>query len=81
MLALLKRLFVRPNTGLQIRHESLAEIEKKYKKVESAEAETSWRAQYSSSLRVCSHAYWRAVCRNAQDCEVQHTLFNIHFFF
>ncbi|KAJ0173330.1 hypothetical protein K1T71_011506 [Dendrolimus kikuchii] len=60
----------RPNTGLQIRQESLAEIEKKYKKVESADAETSWRAQYSASLRVCSHAYWRSVCRNSSDCEV-----------
>ncbi|KAM3957889.1 LOW QUALITY PROTEIN: protein strawberry notch [Aphomia sociella] len=60
----------RPNTGLQLRLESLAEIEKKYKKVESAEAEAAWRAQYSASLRVCSHAYWRGACRSAADCEV-----------
>ncbi|KAL0818579.1 hypothetical protein ABMA28_009017 [Loxostege sticticalis] len=60
----------RPNTGLQLRQESLAEIEKKYKKVESEEAESSWRAQYAASVRVCSHAYWRGVCRNALDCEV-----------
>lgn len=60
----------RPNTGLQLRLESLAEIEKKYRKVESSEAESWWRAQYTASQRVCSHAYWRAVCRNATDCEV-----------
>ncbi|XP_059054768.1 protein strawberry notch [Achroia grisella] len=60
----------RPNTGLQLRLESLAEIEKKYKKVESGEAESWWRAQYSASVRVCSHAYWRGACRGANDCEV-----------
>ncbi|XP_037292604.1 protein strawberry notch isoform X3 [Manduca sexta] len=60
----------RPNTGLQLRLESLAEIEKKYRKVESGEAEAAWRAQYNASLRVCSHAYWRDQCRNAADCEV-----------
>ncbi|XP_075983440.1 protein strawberry notch isoform X2 [Anticarsia gemmatalis] len=60
----------RPNTGLQIRLESLAEIEKKYRKVESKDAESWWRAQYTASQRVCSHAYWRSVCRNASDCEV-----------
>uniref|UniRef100_A0A2A4K0Z6 SBNO alpha/beta domain-containing protein n=1 Tax=Heliothis virescens TaxID=7102 RepID=A0A2A4K0Z6_HELVI len=60
----------RPNTGLQLRLESLAELEKKYRRVESSEAETWWRQQYAASQRVCSHAYWRAVCRNAADCEV-----------
>ncbi|XP_030749035.1 protein strawberry notch isoform X2 [Sitophilus oryzae] len=63
----------RPNTGLQFRQESLAELEKKYKKVESADAEKSWTEQYDSSVNTCSHAYWRGNCRNAssgQDCEV-----------
>ncbi|XP_045539250.1 protein strawberry notch [Papilio machaon] len=60
----------RPNTGLQLRLESLAEIEKKYKKVTSEEAEGPWKAQYAASLRVCSHAYWRSACRNAAECEV-----------
>ncbi|KAI8441853.1 hypothetical protein MSG28_005537 [Choristoneura fumiferana] len=61
----------RPNTGLQLRLESLAEIEKKYKRVTAEEAETSWRAQHEASRRVCSHAYWRASCRNAANCEAQ----------
>ncbi|XP_072934130.1 protein strawberry notch [Epargyreus clarus] len=60
----------RPNTGQQLRTESLAEIEKKYRKVSSEEAEAAWRAQHSASLRVCSHAYHRAACRSAPDCEV-----------
>ncbi|XP_048482321.1 protein strawberry notch isoform X1 [Plutella xylostella] len=59
----------RPNTGLQLRMESLAEIEKKYKKTTPDEAETAWRAQHGASLRTCSHAYWRGSCRTP-DCEV-----------
>ncbi|KAK9727917.1 C-terminal domain on Strawberry notch [Popillia japonica] len=63
----------RPNTGLQFRQESLAELEKKYKKVESDEAQESWIAQYEASVTTCSHAYWRGNCRNVNmghDCEV-----------
>lgn len=64
----------RPNTGLQFRAESLAEIEKKYKKVQSDEAETHWTHQYDASVNTCSHAYWRGNCRNVsmgQECEVK----------
>ncbi|CAG9791173.1 unnamed protein product, partial [Diatraea saccharalis] len=60
----------RPNTGLQLKLESLAEIEKKYRRVESDEAEKWWKAQYQASLRVCSHAYWRGLCTKPNDCEV-----------
>ncbi|XP_050667303.1 protein strawberry notch isoform X2 [Leptidea sinapis] len=60
----------RPNTGLQLRVETLGEIEKKYRKVTSDEAESAWRAQHSASQRVCSHAYWKSVCRNGAECEV-----------
>lgn len=63
----------RPNTGLQFRTESLAEIEKKYKKVQSDQAERHWTQQYDASVNTCSHAYWRGNCRNVsmgQDCEV-----------
>lgn len=63
----------RPNTGLQFRRESLAEIEKKYRKVQSEEAETHWTQQYDASVNTCSHAYWRGNCRNAylgHECEV-----------
>ncbi|CAK1552380.1 unnamed protein product [Leptosia nina] len=60
----------RPNTGLQLRVETLSEILKKYKKVSPEEAEGAWKAQHGASLRVCSHAYWKAVCRNSAECEV-----------
>ncbi|KAF5281855.1 hypothetical protein FQR65_LT14499 [Abscondita terminalis] len=63
----------RPNTGLQFRQESLAELEKKYKKVQSEDAQEAWTQQYESSLTTCSHAYWRGNCRNVNlghDCEV-----------
>lgn len=63
----------RPNTGLQVRHESLAEIEKKYKKVGMEEAEAHWTQQYDASVNTCSHAYWNGNCRNVNvgsECEV-----------
>ncbi|XP_049824362.1 protein strawberry notch isoform X2 [Aethina tumida] len=63
----------RPNTGLQFKQESLAELEKKYKKVESSEAEKAWVDQYDASVNTCSHAYWRGNCRNVSighDCEI-----------
>ncbi|KAJ9587309.1 hypothetical protein L9F63_019165 [Diploptera punctata] len=63
----------RPNTGLQLRQETLAELEKKYKKVSSDDAESHWTQQYDSSVTTCSHAYWRGNCKNVtlgMDCEV-----------
>lgn len=72
----------RPNTGLQFKTESLAEIEKKYKKVQSDDAEPHWTQQYDSSVNTCSHAYWRGNCRNVsmgQECEVI-KIFLIYFF-
>ncbi|KMQ97410.1 protein strawberry notch [Lasius niger] len=64
----------RPNTGLQLRQESLGELEKKYKKVSADEAEPHWTQQYEASVNTCSHAYWSGNCKNAtlglMDCEV-----------
>ncbi|XP_017030538.1 protein strawberry notch-like isoform X2 [Drosophila kikkawai] len=63
----------RPNTGLQVRHESLFELEKKYRKVQMSEAEPHWTEQYDASVNTCSHAYWNGNCRNVSlgnDCEV-----------
>uniref|UniRef100_A0A1A9VB05 Helicase C-terminal domain-containing protein n=1 Tax=Glossina austeni TaxID=7395 RepID=A0A1A9VB05_GLOAU len=48
----------RPNTGLQVRHESLAEIEKKYKKVTSEEAEPHWTQQYDASVGLRQRLYY-----------------------
>lgn len=63
----------RPNTGLQLRQETLGELEKKYKKVSSDDAQSHWTEQYDASVTTCSHAYWRGNCKNVtlgMDCEV-----------
>lgn len=64
----------RPNTGLQMRQESLGELEKKYKKVLPDEAESHWTQQYEASFDTCSHAYWQGNCKNKSalgiDCEI-----------
>ncbi|XP_052900926.1 protein strawberry notch [Anopheles moucheti] len=62
-----------PNTGLQFKHETLAELEKKYKKVLSTEAEPHWTQLYDASINTCSHSYWKGHCRNVSlghECEV-----------
>lgn len=53
----------RPNTGLQLRQESLSEIKKKYKKVIPDEAQPHWQEQFDSASITCSHAYWRGSCK------------------
>ena len=63
----------RPNTGLQVRLETLTELEKKYRKVESGEADIHWIKQYDASVKICSHAFWNGTCRQATlgfECEV-----------
>lgn len=63
----------RPNTGLQVRLETLTELEKKYRKVDSTEADKHWIKQYDASVNTCSHAYWTGSCRHATmgaECEV-----------
>lgn len=63
----------RPNTGLQVKPESLEELEKKYKKVLSDEAEPHWTRQFDASVNTCSHSYWKGMCRYVtmgQDCEI-----------
>lgn len=60
-----ERLFrlYRPNTGLQVRQESLNELKSKYKKVTPDEAQPHWQEQYESSENTCSHIYWYNSCR------------------
>lgn len=67
----------RPNTGLQVRLESMTELAKKYKKVESGEADTHWIKQYDASVNTCSHKYWNGTCRQTSmgfECEVRKIL-------
>lgn len=63
----------RPNIGLQFKHETLDELEKKYKKISSVDAESHWMQQYDASVNICSHIYWKGICRYVsmgQECEV-----------
>merc|ERR1719391_557340 len=55
----------RPNTGQQVKQETLGELKKKYKSVSPEEAEPHWTEQYRASAKKCSHAYWRGNCKNA----------------
>uniref|UniRef100_A0A8C5LUG7 Protein strawberry notch homolog 1 n=1 Tax=Leptobrachium leishanense TaxID=445787 RepID=A0A8C5LUG7_9ANUR len=62
-----KRLFLvyRPNTGKQLKLETLSDLKKKYKKVISDDACAHWKEQYNSSADICTHAYWRGNCKKA----------------
>ncbi|KAM9328910.1 protein strawberry notch homolog 1 [Gastrophryne carolinensis] len=60
-----KKLFLvyRPNTGKQLKLETLSDLKKKYKKVPSDDAYPHWKDQYTSSAETCTHAYWRGNCK------------------
>ncbi|CAL4135387.1 unnamed protein product, partial [Meganyctiphanes norvegica] len=63
----------RPNTGLQMKHESLDELMKKYKKTSLEDAKKFWEAQYVASVTTCSHAYWQGNCRRVSmgvECDI-----------
>jgi len=63
----------RPNTGQQVKQETLTELKKKYKKVTAEECEEHWQKQYDSSAKTCSHAFWKGNCKNravGMECEV-----------
>ncbi|CAL4089499.1 unnamed protein product, partial [Meganyctiphanes norvegica] len=69
------RMFIlyRPNTGMQMKQESYAELKKKYKKVTPDEAKDHWEGQHKSSSHTCSHAYWQGNCRRVNsglECEI-----------
>ncbi|GAB6030353.1 Protein strawberry notch 1 [Chamberlinius hualienensis] len=53
----------RPNSGVQQRMESIAEIKRKYKKVVPDEAQPHWEEQFTRSNEMCSHKFWRGSCR------------------
>ncbi|XP_018901680.2 protein strawberry notch isoform X2 [Bemisia tabaci] len=66
-------LLYRPNTGLQVKQETLGELQKKYKKATSDDAQSHWTEQYESAENTCSHAYWGGNCKIVTlggDCDV-----------
>ena len=49
----------RPNTGQQLRMETLPNIRRKYRKVNiPEEAQKHWQSQYMAAETQCTHAYW-----------------------
>merc|ERR1719357_837135 len=63
----------RPNTGQQVKQETLGELKKKYKKVDGDECKKHWNMQFESSAKTCSHAFWKGNCKNrmgGMECEI-----------
>ncbi|XP_072044664.1 protein strawberry notch homolog 1-like isoform X2 [Amphiura filiformis] len=64
----------RPNTGQQLRMETLPNIRRKYRKVNIPdEAQGHWQMQYMAAETQCTHAYWKERCRKVSlglSCEV-----------
>nr|XP_017015411.2 protein strawberry notch [Drosophila takahashii] len=60
----------RPNTGPQVRLETLSSISSRYVKVTPEEAREFWLLQYDSCLNMCSHVYWNRICPFSVGCEV-----------
>ncbi|XP_017037289.1 protein strawberry notch homolog 1 isoform X2 [Drosophila kikkawai] len=60
----------RPNTGPQVRLETLGSILTRYEKVEPEAARDFWQQQHDLCLDKCSHVYWNGACPFAAGCEV-----------
>jgi len=63
----------RPNIGLTLKQETIADINKKYTKVCAEDVEITWNDQYEYSENNCSHAFWRGYCKKkivGLPCEV-----------
>ncbi|XP_050741416.1 protein strawberry notch homolog 1 isoform X3 [Drosophila biarmipes] len=60
----------RPNTGPQVRLETLSSISSRYVKVEPEKAQEFWLQQYDFCLNKCSHVYWSRICPYPTSCEV-----------
>ncbi|XP_020810119.1 protein strawberry notch homolog 1 isoform X2 [Drosophila serrata] len=60
----------RPNTGPQVRLETLGSILQRYVKVEPEEARNFWQHQYDVCLNKCSHIFWNRICPFPAGCEV-----------
>nr|XP_043068518.1 uncharacterized protein LOC108125263 [Drosophila bipectinata] len=60
----------RPNTGPQVRLETLGSINNRYVRVSPDVARPFWQEQYDTCLDHCSHSYWNRYCPNPVTCEV-----------
>ncbi|EDW17151.2 uncharacterized protein Dmoj_GI16658, isoform A [Drosophila mojavensis] len=60
----------RPNTGPQVRTETLSSISNRYVKASPEAVQQFWDMQYNQCLRVCSHIYWHRRCPFGIKCGV-----------
>ncbi|EDV95999.1 GH16004 [Drosophila grimshawi] len=60
----------RPNTGPQVRTETLSSISTRYVKASPAAVKQFWEMQYNQCLRMCSHIYWHRRCPFGAKCGV-----------
>ncbi|KAH8244499.1 hypothetical protein KR026_011858, partial [Drosophila bipectinata] len=60
----------RPNTGPQVRLETLGSINNRYVRVSPDVARPFWQEQYDTCLNHCSHHFWNRYCPNPVTCEV-----------
>ncbi|XP_068140530.1 protein strawberry notch [Drosophila tropicalis] len=60
----------RPNTGPQVRTETVNSISSRYVKVPPETARLIWQHQYDVCLTRCSHVFWNRICPYKGGCEV-----------
>ncbi|XP_034481460.1 protein strawberry notch [Drosophila innubila] len=60
----------RPNTGPQVRTETLSSITTRYVKANPETVQQFWDMQYNQCLRMCSHIYWNRRCPFGIKCGV-----------
>ncbi|KAL7732730.1 hypothetical protein ACLKA6_005878 [Drosophila palustris] len=60
----------RPNTGPQVRTETLSSITNRYVKANPETVQQFWDTQYNQCLRMCSHIYWNRRCPFGIKCGV-----------
>ncbi|XP_046869245.1 protein strawberry notch-like [Drosophila willistoni] len=60
----------RPNTGPQVRTETVNSLTSRYVKVPPEVARSFWQQQYDVCLTRCSHVFWNRICPFKGGCEV-----------
>ncbi|XP_034104653.1 protein strawberry notch [Drosophila albomicans] len=60
----------RPNTGPQVRTETLDSVTNRYVKAQPEAVKQFWDLQFNQCLRMCSHIYWNRRCPFGNKCAV-----------
>ncbi|XP_014237071.1 protein strawberry notch-like isoform X1 [Trichogramma pretiosum] len=67
-----------PSVGRKARNDSIADLEKKYRKADVQEAKKHWELLYEGSKTMCRHVYYNGSCKRPQECEVGRRLKTYH---